>query len=70
MECSIDMLPGQTVCSFPLPVCMPQTFCFYSGVYTTGIGDTVSWKVDLDLFWNSHNKNIHHFFVDRTNDVW
>jgi len=45
------MLPGQTVCTQRLPIGIPQIYSFYSGVFTTGIGNAVYWKVEIDFHW-------------------
>ena len=52
LRCDLDMLPGQTKCTHRLPIDIPQTYSFYSGVFTTGIGDAVFWKVEIDFYWN------------------
>lgn len=55
MICELDLLPGQYMQSFPLPFTLPQTYYFFSGVFTTGIDDSVLWGVEVDLLWKSRH---------------
>lgn len=53
MDCELDLITGQYMQSFPLPSTSPQTYYLFSGVYTTGIGDSVLWGVEVNLVWHS-----------------
>ena len=49
------ILPGQKVYTEKFPISSPlQTYFFYAGVFTTGIGDIVDWRVDITLYWKCH----------------
>jgi len=50
LTCDLALLPGQKIYTKKLPVSF-QTYSLYAGVFTTGIGNVVDWRVDVDLYW-------------------